>query len=83
MAKKATIVVKDLQVKLTYTVRYGNVEMPKSIYKALLETAENSDYIEMDGMDKDGLVSWVQANVKEDDCYKWEAEIEDISEHKV
>jgi hypothetical protein len=83
MAKKETIVVKDLQVKVTYTVGYGNVEMPKSIYKALLETAEEGDCIEMGEMDKEELCSWLQANVKEKDCYNWEAEIEDISEHKV
>jgi hypothetical protein len=83
MAKKKTIVVKDLQVKVTYTIGYGDIKMPKSIYKALLKTAEESGTIQMGGLDKDGLFSWLQDNTREEDCYKWEAEIEDISEHKV
>lgn len=85
MTKKNTIIVKDLQVKVTYTVKYGNVEIPKSMYKKLLKAAEESNYIEMGGIgvDEADMCSWLQANVDEADCYNWEAEIEDISEHKV
>jgi flagellar motor switch protein FliM len=81
MAKKETIVVKDLRVKVTYTVGYGNVEMPKSMYKKLLKAAEKGDSMAMG--DIDDSMSWLLDNIQERDAYSWEAEIEDISEHKV
>jgi len=51
------------------------------MYKKLLKAAEKGDSMAMG--DIDDSMSWLLDNIQERDAYSWEAEIEDISEHKV
>lgn len=72
------ITVKDLTVKVSYKVGYGDVEMPQKVYDQLIEAEENGDEIEMEGMSKyPDAYEWLSNNIRERDCMEWSAEIED------
>lgn len=71
--------VKDLEVKVTYRVGFGNFKMPGKVYEQLMKAAFNGDEIESDGLDYPDAAEWLSNNIREKDCTSWEAEIEDIS----
>lgn len=75
------ITIKDLTVKVTYTVGLCEVEMPEEVHKQLLEAFGNGDEIEMGGLSEyPDAYEWLSCNIRERDCMDWCAEIEDISE---
>jgi hypothetical protein len=72
--------IKDLTVKLTFEVGFGDVEVSDEVYKGLVE-------IEQEGYDVNNLSDavarandWLNYNVKVEDAYEWEYEVEVIDE---
>ncbi len=67
----------NIEVKVTYTVALGEVEVPQDVYGELMEMYQQSEIIGM----QDGRKSteWLLRNIKENDCFDWEAEINEIN----
>jgi len=71
--------VKTLNVQVTYSVGLGNVEIPQNIYDLLVEAYDNHELIELRGDQKyDDALDWVSNNFRENDCFYWSAEIEEL-----
>lgn len=68
--------VKQLTVKVTYTVGLGDFDMPEDIYNKLVEASENFKTI--DGESIDDVSEWLGDNIKERDAMEWSFEIEEI-----
>ena len=67
--------IKDLSVTVTYTVQYGNIEVPDKVFEQL----ENNSEISSDDMENSEALEWLSDNMKEDDAMDWKYQIEDIS----
>lgn len=80
MSKQKMIIVETLDIKVTYKVGLGNVEMPENIYYKLLEKCNKGDEIEMGAIGDEDVMRWINNNIEENDCYEWEAEIKDITD---
>lgn len=69
--------IKDLTVKVTYTVGLGNVEVPNKVYKQLEKMADYGLSIEDDYSEEyEEAFNWLSMNIKERDCYNWSYEVE-------
>ena len=71
---------KDLTIKVTYTVGLENVEMPDIVKKQLKEISGDLDGI--DGLSSNNYPeadAWLKENIIERDCYRLKYEVEDIS----
>lgn len=72
------MIVKDLTVKVSYRVSYGDVKMPKDVFNQLIKAQEHGDEIEMGGISKyPEAYEWLSNNIEERDCIDWSAEIDD------
>lgn len=80
--------IKNIQVKVTYTVGYGNLVVPDNVYDALVEFYDNNggiipdpDTCFLNGDKKLGCASeWLADNIKEADAFDWNYEIENMDE---
>ena len=82
--------IKRLQVKVTYYVRLGGVEVKEDVYKGLTKAyTENNgvveDFIRVGDslvLDENGseAMEWLVNNISERDSYETEYEIEELEE---
>ena len=70
--------VKDISVKVTYTVTLGDVEMTEEEYAQLLEACENMEEIDGTGIKYPEAVSWISAEIRERDAHEWSYEVNEI-----
>lgn len=73
--------IKDLTVKVTYTVGLSDVEVPENVYDALIECYDNCEEISADDVANDIAFEWILDNIHESDAMDWKCEIDDIVEH--
>ena len=71
--------VSKLSVTVTYKVGLGGVEMPKKVYKQIIEAAEKGDEIEGTSMKYPDAAEWLSSNIRERDCFDWKTEIDEVS----
>jgi len=72
--------VNNLQVKVTYKVGLGDIEMPDKVHEQLTKAAESGDEIEMGSSEKyPEAYEWIIDNIRQGDCFDFTAEVEDIS----
>lgn len=64
--------IKQLTVKCTYTVGLGNVEVPDDVYSQL---EDGGQYSSDDRRNYEAL-KWLEDNVKEDDAWDWEYDVD-------
>ena len=80
--------IKDLQVKITYTVGLCNVEVTDEIYDALTEIYDVKNGLVPDPDEcfikgerhLENVSEWILDNISEKDAMDWEAEIESLEE---
>jgi hypothetical protein len=79
------MIVKDLNVKVTYYVGLGDVEIPDNIYEAMSECLDEGgevplpDECMINGREHlSDVAEWIADHIHEDDAYDWEYEIEDM-----
>ena len=80
--------IKDLQVKITYTVGLNNVEVLDEMYDALAEIYDdkngfvpNPDECFIKGeRHLENVSEWISENISENDAMDWEAEIESFED---
>ena len=73
--------IKKLNVTISYSVGYGNLEnIPKNVLKQLKHAYENGNSItstDFSNVYSDAM-EWLIENIKEKDCYDWNCEIESL-----
>lgn len=72
--------IKHIDVKVTYSVGIGNIEVPDDVYEDLMncECRElTDDDLSLTDNDVNAL-EWLKDNIREEDCYNIEFEIEEI-----
>lgn len=68
--------VKELEIKVTYTVTLIDVEIPEEVKKQLLSGHKLiPNYLDKTHQ----AVEWIIDNIKERDSWQWEAEVENIN----
>lgn len=79
--------IKDLTVKVTYTVGLCNLNVPDEVYNALAECYDNGGEVPMpddciiDNCPELACASeWLTDNINESDAMDWEFEIEDLQD---
>ena len=70
--------VKELNVKITYRVGLGDLNIPKKVKEQLIEACEKNEEINLQSIKYGEAEEWLSDNIKEGDCFDWTAEIEDI-----
>lgn len=73
------MIVKDLGVKVTYEVGFGDVEMPEDVYKQIVTAAEDGYTIQANDMVYPEASDWLCNNIRERDACDWESDITEIS----
>lgn len=71
--------VKRLYVSVTYEVDLGNIEVPDDILEELNEAVDNGDNISMHNYPES--FEWLVSNIKQDDSFSDEYEIQDLLEY--
>lgn len=71
--------IKDLDVKVTYRVGLGNVEVSDKVFKQLNEIADKGIELDGTGIDYPEANEWLRDNIKESDCCYLEYEISELS----
>ena len=71
--------IKYLNVKVTYKVGLGNIEVSDKVFKQLNEIAEKGLEIDGMGMDYTEASEWLRDNIRERDCCDLNYEIEELS----
>tara|TARA_R110000868_G_scaffold176916_5_gene414997 strand:+ start:9685 stop:9906 length:222 start_codon:yes stop_codon:yes gene_type:complete len=70
-------IIENLDVRVTYSVGLGDIEVPDEIYDELMEIVNNG--IEVDeNCEYYEAAEWLRDNIREGDCYERNAEIIDI-----
>lgn len=79
--------IKELKIKVTYTVRLCDVEVSDEVYEALGECYDKGgdvpmpDECTLNGQEELACASeWLSDNANESDAMDWEFEIEDFEE---
>ena len=67
--------IKKLQVTMTYTVGFSDIDAPDDIYEQLKEGKVFKGDSDVD----DNVKDWLDAMIKEHDAFEWQWEIDDIS----
>jgi hypothetical protein len=70
--------VKNLSVLVSYRVGLCDVEVPDNIL-AELEELENFIHIDINDVEYEDSLEWLNSNIKEKDAIDWSYEIEDIT----
>jgi len=71
--------IKDLSVKVTYSVGLGGLEVSDKVFDQLNEIADNGTEVDGTGMEYPEAIEWLHDNIKEGDCCDLECEIEELS----
>ena len=76
--------IKSIQVKVTYQVGLGNIEVDDETYNALLKVADSGQTLDWSSRtDVENVAfEWLNANIRERDCCELEYEIEDLTEQE-
>lgn len=67
----------NIEVKVTYTVSLGEVEIPQDVYGELMELYQQSEIIGI--QDERKATEWLLCNVKQSDYVDWEIQINEIN----
>ena len=72
--------IENIQVKVTYWVELGGIQVPDDVYEALLgsESAELNPSDLSLSLEETRAMDWLASNVREIDACGWEYEIESI-----
>lgn len=70
--------IKEIRLTITYSVSLLEAEVSEEVFKELNTAFELGDEIEPDHFIYSNAVDWMHSNVKESDCLKWKAEIDDL-----
>jgi hypothetical protein len=70
--------IKNINVKVTYSVGLGGLTAPKKVLEQLNEIADNGDEIDFATFKYPEARDWIQENIKERDCYEASFEIVDL-----
>lgn len=71
--------IKNLDVKVTYRVGLGDIEVSDEVFEQLNEIIENGTEIDGMGMEYSEASEWLRNNIKERDCCDLEYEITELS----
>lgn len=75
--------IKDITVKVTYTVALSDVKVSDRLYEALCnsydECFELGSDAEYDNEDACKASEWLSDNIKKEDAMEWRFEIEDMT----
>lgn len=72
--------IKDLMVKVTYTVSLSDVEVPDEVFDELAKAYdEGGDMSEWDN-ELENANEWLSDNIRQEDATDWEYEIENFEE---
>lgn len=74
----STVKVERLWVKVTYEVDLGDLEIPKDVFDELETAFDECIEIKMGDFRFNKASDWLSENIKEADCIKWQAEVEDL-----
>ncbi|PKH50849.1 hypothetical protein CXF68_09190 [Tenacibaculum sp. Bg11-29] len=70
--------IKNIQVKVNYVVGVGGYEVSEKVFKQLEEMHNEGKEIDGAGSEYTEAIEWINANVKENDAFVWEYEIEEF-----
>lgn len=72
--------IKDLMIKVTYTVNLSDVEVPDKIFDELAKAYdEGGNMSELDD-ELENANEWLSDNIRQEDTTDWEYEIENFEE---
>lgn len=72
--------IKDLMVKVTYTVSLSDVEVPNEVFDELAKAYdEGGNILELDD-ELENANEWLSDNIRQEDAMDWECEIENFEE---
>lgn len=72
--------IKDLMVKVTYTVSLSDIEVPDEVFDELAKAYdEGGDMPEWDD-ELENANEWLSDNIRQEDATDWEYEIENFEE---
>jgi nucleoside-triphosphatase THEP1 len=70
--------IKNLKVKVTYTVGVGDFEAPENVVEQLKKAMDKSKGISMDEYGYfEEASQWLQQNIRERDSMEWSVEVEE------
>lgn len=74
--------IKDLTIKVTYTVGLSNVQVSDEVYEALGNCYDNGGEVTLNGFDGEANVAseWLSDHIHEADAMDWEYDIEDFND---
>ncbi|MBT1285937.1 hypothetical protein [Phocaeicola dorei] len=74
--------IKDLTIKVTYTVGLSNVQVSDDVYEALSNCYDEGGQVTTDGFDNEEQTAseWLSDHVHESDAIDWEYEIKDFND---
>lgn len=67
---------KRIEVKVTYRVGLGDLEVPKDVLDELKEAGAKT--INMQDLKYPAAAEWLNDTIQERDCWDWECEIEEL-----
>jgi hypothetical protein len=68
--------IKEITVKVTYSVKLYGVTASSKTVKQLEKAAKMRHEIELETtLDFTNARDWIEDNICEDDCFKWQAEV--------
>lgn len=72
--------IKDLMVKVTYTVSLSDIEVPDKVFDELAKAYdEGGNILELDD-ELENANEWLSDNIRQEDAMDWECEIENFEE---
>jgi hypothetical protein len=71
--------VKNIEVRVTFKVGLGSLEIPKKVYEELAELHDKQIELDSSDLDYPNANEWLVANIKHRDCFECQFEIEDLS----
>lgn len=69
-------IIKNLNVTVKYSVKLTDVEVPDDVYEQFLDCSDFSD----NSFDNDEAFDWLRDNIKEEDSFSLEYEVDDFVE---
>lgn len=72
--------IKTLEVKVTYTVGYGDMEMPIEVFNEINQAIENGDIIGEDPLKYNTATDWLINSIQQRDACEWGYEVTEIEE---
>lgn len=73
--------IETISVEVKYRVGLGGLNIPKKVLEQLQDAENNCKTLDLNSRDDKRYAEateWLIDNIRERDCYDWEAEIEEI-----